>query len=66
MPLRVEQVFDYLCLIPKEKDPELKQAISWINDKAFREGITTYEMVYKILRVKLARNKNFLNEYGIQ
>lgn len=58
MPLRtyLEIAFDELCKIPKEKDPDLSKTLSWINDKAFKEGITTYQFVDKIIRVHRARN----------
>jgi len=52
----LEIAFDELCKTPKEKDPELSKTLSWINDKAFKEGITTYQFVDKIIRVDIPRN----------
>lgn len=53
----LEIAFDELCKIPKEKDPELSKTLSWINDKAFKEGITTYQFVHKIIRVDRSGNQ---------
>lgn len=55
-------MFDLLCQIPEEIDPELKKGLRWINDKAFSEGKTTYETVEEILRVRVARNNRMLRQ----
>ena len=61
MSLKTELLFDYLCIFTPESDTEFKKALQWINEQAFREGKTTYEMVHKILGVKKAGNKLFVN-----
>ncbi len=56
MSLKCNQylAFDYLCTIPEDRDPALKSALRWMDEKAFKEGITTYEMLDRILRVAIA------------
>lgn len=58
MPLRtfLEIAFDELCMMPKEKDPEFSKALRWIDKTANKEGVTTYQIVRKVLRVERAEN----------
>lgn len=52
----LEIAFDYLCMNYRSKDPEFSRALVWINNRAFKEGLTTYQFVNKILGMNTAKN----------
>ena len=60
--------FKMMCdelVLCASKDPELKDALEWVDDTAHKKGITTYDRIYEILQ-KHGYNINAKNWFNVK